>query len=193
MVDFVLTRIPDITERFPEGFNGVDLTPGRYDPYDLYGHHYYDDSDDSEPVETVKVWVSYTDQQGNLLGATLDVEKDNIYDDIQYQLGPEMEIADYGEYEGDETSDPKPRLFQVGDEFTITGLYGGVTTYKVKEIDRTNERILLAETWYDLDGTGERPAEWHKLVSENGNEKALEYYSKLLEQDFWIYANGNNY
>lgn len=28
--DFGSSRIPDITERFPEGFNGVDMTPSFY-------------------------------------------------------------------------------------------------------------------------------------------------------------------
>ncbi len=137
-MSFVLTRIPDITERFPEGFGGVDMTPGRdfSDPYASWG---YDDHDYDEAV-----------------------------------------------------SEPQSRLFEVGDEFTITGIYGGVTTYKVEQIDRPNEKILLAEVWEDLDGTGTRPAKWHKLVTEDGNEKALEYVSKLVGE-CWIYAHGNNY
>lgn len=36
MRDFNMTYIPDLTERFPEGFNGVDLTPYRYDEYDAW-------------------------------------------------------------------------------------------------------------------------------------------------------------
>lgn len=136
---FTLDSIPDISQRFPEGFGGVDMTPGRdfSDPYASWG-----------------------------------------YDDYDYEPSEE---------------EPAKRMFEVGDEFRIVGIYGGVTTYKVEEIDRDNERILLAEFWEDLDGTGTRPAQWHKLVNEDGNEKALEYYSTLLECDCWIFANGNNY
>jgi len=31
MRDYNLTYIPDLTERYPEGFGGVDMTPGCYD------------------------------------------------------------------------------------------------------------------------------------------------------------------
>lgn len=36
MRDFNLTYIPDLTERFPEGFDGVDMTPYRYDPAEAF-------------------------------------------------------------------------------------------------------------------------------------------------------------
>ena len=82
----------------------------------------------------------------------------------------------------------QPKRFEIGDEYRQVGVFGGVTIYIVKEIDRANGRILLAEVWYDVDGTGTRPAEWHELDSDdNGNEKALEWTSKSYG-DFWIYA-----
>lgn len=44
--------IPDITERFPEGFGGVDLTdsffPSKRDWRDLYYQEMMDDLDDSD-------------------------------------------------------------------------------------------------------------------------------------------------
>ena len=52
MRDFVLTSIPDLTQRFPEGFGGVDMTPGNYIgplPYDGWFDDYdpedYEDED----------------------------------------------------------------------------------------------------------------------------------------------------
>lgn len=37
MRDYILTSIPDITQRFPEGFGGVDMTPGRYkDDFEMW-------------------------------------------------------------------------------------------------------------------------------------------------------------
>lgn len=45
--------IPDLTERFPEGFGGVDLTDsffggGYYNPYDLYDPYEVEENEDEE-------------------------------------------------------------------------------------------------------------------------------------------------
>jgi hypothetical protein len=123
--------IPDLTERFPEGMNGVDMTPSYF----------------GEPIS---------------------------YDDY----------CDFLEYE----PPTEPNKFEIGNQYRQVGIYGGVTIYEVKEIDRENNRILLAEMWFDVDGNGTRPAQWHKLVTdENGNEKALEWTSKEFG-NIWIYA-----
>lgn len=83
----------------------------------------------------------------------------------------------------------KPRKFKIGNEYCHYGHFGGVTYFKVEKIDRENKKILLSEVWVDVDGTGTRPSEWHKLETDNkGNEKAFYYYSKLIEAEIWIYA-----
>ena len=82
----------------------------------------------------------------------------------------------------------KPKKFEVGDEYEVVGIYGGITIYKIEAIKRKNNLILLSEIWIDINGTGTRPSEWHKLeTDENGNERALEWTSKDYG-DFWIYA-----
>ena len=126
MRDF--TYIPDITERFPEGFNGVDMLAPR---------------------------------------------------DIEYEMWDAME-RDYQE--------SKPFTFSIGDTVRQVGIYGGVTYYTVKKIERDKGRIKFSERWEDVDGTGTRPAKWHKLITEdNGNEKALDWTSETFG-DIYILA-----
>ena len=128
--------IPDLTERFPEGFGGVDMTPSYFGELVDWSRAYKED----------------------------DFEDCEIFEKIG------------------------PRQFKIGDEYRVVGIYGGVTYYKVEEIDRENKKILLSETWVDVDGTGKRPAQWHRLeVDENEGERALEWTSKEYG-DFWIYA-----
>ena len=130
--------IPDLTERFPEGFGGVDMTPSYF----------------GEPVDYSRA----------------------------YGYEPTYEeLVESGEIE-------VPRKFNIGNEYRQVGFYGGVTYYKVKKINREEKKILLSEVWEDVDGTGTRPSEWHKLdVDEQGNERALEWTSKDFG-DIWIYA-----
>lgn len=126
--------IPDLTERFPEGFGGIDMTPSYF---------------------------------GEAVDYSMAYKNDECKDEI---------------------STEPCKLFSVGKEYIMHGFYGGITKYKVEEIDRQNERILLSETWIDVDGTGTRPSQYHKLVKdETGNEKALEWTSKVFG-DVWIYA-----
>lgn len=126
--------IPDLTERFPEGFGGVDMTPSYF----------------GEPVDWSQAYKE-----------------------------------DYDDY--DETP-TEPKRFEVGDEYRQEGLYGGITNYTVKEIDRENKQILLSEEWFDVDGEGTRPASWHRLEEDEcGNERCLEYTTQSYG-DFWIYA-----
>ena len=133
--------IPDLTDRFPEGFDGVDMTPSFY----------------GEPVD----W-------SRALG----------YEPTYEELVESGEIQEIEE----------PRKFKVGNTYREVGVFGGVTYYTVKKIDRSQKRILLDEEWADVDGTGKRPSEWHKLeVDKNGNERALEWTSKTYG-DFWISA-----
>lgn len=123
--------IPDMTERFPEGMRGVDMTDSYFD--DGYGY---------EPT---------------------------------YE-----ELLASGEIE--------PNKFAIGKQYRKFGFYGGVTVYEVQEIDRENRKILLAELWFDVDGNGTRPSEWHKLeADEYGNERALEWVSQEFG-NVYIYA-----
>lgn len=125
--------IPDLTERFPEGFGGVDMTDSYF------------------PCESG--WSDWPEDP----------------------------------FEGEEPDGYK-RVFEIGDVFSTVGIYGGLTDYKVEEIDRDNKKILLSEVWYDVDGTGTRPAKWHDLVTDDdGNEKALEWKSDRYGE-FWIEA-----
>lgn len=108
-----------------------------------------------------------------------------------YEPTYEELVAD-GEYEEDPIpfprTEPLTKKFEIGDRRVQYGFYGGITTYIVKEIDRDNGKILLAEEWLDIDGTGTRPAEWHKLVvNDIGNEMALEWTSEEFG-DVWIFA-----
>lgn len=79
-------------------------------------------------------------------------------------------------------------IFKVGQEYLQVGFFGGTTVYIVKEIDRKNNQILLAEKWYDVDGNGTRPAKWHRLEKEDGKEKFLEWTSKDFG-DIWVYVS----
>lgn len=138
--------IPDLCERFPEGMNGVDLTPlyfgGEVDWSRALREDDYECEDD-------------------------DDEED---DDCCYEFKTE-------------------RKFEVGKEYREVGVFGGVTYYKVEEIDRENGKILMSEIWEDVDGTGTRPSQWHDLKEDDkGNERAFDYYSNLLETEIWIYA-----
>ena len=134
--------IPDLTERFPEGCDGVDYTDRYFPPT-----HY-----------------------------------NPLYDWDLMERDEQMDMEDEIPFE------EEPRQFEIGGEYTKTGFYGGVTTYKVKEIDREKGRILLDEVWFDVDGAGTRPAKWHDLkTDDNGNERALEWTSKEFG-DIWIEA-----
>lgn len=134
--------IPDITERFPEGYGGIDMTPSYF----------------GEPVDWSQAYDAGDSYEG--------YEED-------------------GEIPFTEESSGK---FDLDQEYSQVGIYGGVTVYKVEAIDRENSKILLAEVWYDVDGTGTRPAKWHDLaVDKNGKEKALEWASETYGE-FWIYA-----
>lgn len=134
-----MTYIPDMTERFPEGMNGVDMIPSFF----------------GEPVD-------YSRAMG--------------YETNHNELVESSESEEH-------------KCFSDGQTYRVVGIYGGVTTFKVKEIDRENERILLEEFWEDVDGSGTRPEQWHKLERDfSGNEKALNYTSKEYG-NFWIYAD----
>lgn len=129
--------IPDLTERFPEGFGGVDMT----DSY--FPSRHFRESD---------LW-----------------EMDNRNDE---EILHEIE----------------PKLFEVEQRYRVVGIYGGVTTYKVEEVNREENKILMSEVWEDVDGTGTRPSQWHKLEKmDDGNERALEWTSDKYG-DFWINA-----
>ena len=130
--------IPDLTERFPEGFGGVDLTD-KYFP----SERGYDSDEEA-------AWAAFEEE----------------YYNNQQEL----------------------RQFKVGDRHIRVGVFGGVTEYTVKEIDRDNNKIFLAEEWMDVDGSGTRPGEWHDLVTdEKGNERVLLWKSERYGE-FWMEA-----
>ena len=130
--------IPDLTERFPEGFGGVDLTDTYFGGTARYPDGYFDNDDD--------------------------------------------------DYMDEEPVEEPVRKFEIGREYRKVGVFGGVTVYKVEQIEKETSRILLSETWYDLDGTGTREPQWHDLITdEKGNEKCLEWESEKYGK-FWIEA-----
>lgn len=80
------------------------------------------------------------------------------------------------------------RRFEIGESYRQVGFYGGVTVYTVKEISEDRKKVLLAEHWFDYDGEGERPAEWHDVECDStGNEMAVEWVSNE-HGTFYIYA-----
>lgn len=130
-------------------------------------------------------------------GASLEAIERMYGSVAEYNRCMEEERWDYSErnyqrfFNDDDCYDEenvKPNIFEVGGRYIQFGFYGGITTYIVKEIDRENNKILLAEEWQDVDGTGIRPAKWHKLeTTEDGNERCLDWTSKEYG-DIWIYA-----
>ena len=131
--------IPDITERFPEGFGGIDMTPKYF----------------NEPVDYSTAYQPNHEERE---------EEDLFGYDTKYET-----------------------IFKIGQTYEKVGFYGGVTIYTVKEIDRENNKILLAENWIDVDGKGTRPQKWHKLEKVDGKERCLELTSEKFG-DAWIYA-----
>ena len=128
--------IPDLTERFPEGFGGVDMTPSYF-------------------------------------GETVDWDR-------AYK-GEDGDLDDYLDSE-------TPMKFKLGEEYHHTGIFGGITWYKVEKIDYDKGKILLSETWIDVDGEGTRLAKWHNFeTDENNNERVLLWTSKAYG-DIWLYA-----
>lgn len=84
----------------------------------------------------------------------------------------------------------EPSTFEVGDTIRQADFYGiGVTYYTVEEIDRENGKILLAEYWENVDGSGTRPSEWHKLdTDDKGNERAFLWHSDEYDIDRYVFA-----
>lgn len=114
--------IPDITERFPEGFDGVDLTDSYF--------------------PSRKHWTEQLSEEHN----------------------DESEIP----YE------EEPKRFEIGNRYIYYGIFGGVTHFTIKEIDRENNKITCSQTWEDLDGSGTRPDETFELSEdENENERFI--------------------
>lgn len=123
--------IPDLTERFPEGFGGVDMTnsffpSGGYEP---------------------------------------------SWDEL------------YEEYEQKE--EKESRKFDIGNHLISYGIFGGVTYYTVKKIDRENNKITCSQTWEDVDGSGTRPDETFELSKDkNGNERFLILDSEIYGKHY---------
>ena len=116
--------IPDLTERFPEGFGGVDMT-NRFFPSGGY-----------EPS----------------------------WDELNEDDNDELEIL----YE------VEPKRFEIGNRYTYYGVFGGITHFTIKEIDRENNKITCSQTWEDLDGSGTRLDETFELSEdENKNERFI--------------------
>lgn len=89
-----------------------------------------------------------------------------------------------------EEAPQEPSTFEVGDTIRQADFYGiGVTYYTVEEIDRENGKILLAEYWENVDGSGTRPSEWHKLdTDDKGNERAFLWHSDKYDIDRYVFA-----
>jgi len=92
--------IPDLTERFPEGFNGRDLSEPR-DPEDDFWD-LVDRTEQPKRQDRKEWWVSFALQDGSQQMTYVDVPKRvDPYDYIESVLMEEYgydfaEIADYG-------------------------------------------------------------------------------------------------
>lgn len=113
MYDRVFTdRIPDLTERYPEGFGGVDMCEPRDPEYEFWKtveeaeraeRDYYFPNKTDEPKETKDWWVSFWLQDGTQTGwspVAVPVDVD-AGDYIEHLLIEEYgvdygDIADYG-------------------------------------------------------------------------------------------------
>lgn len=112
MRDFAMSYIPDLTERFPEGFGGVDMYEPRDPEYEFWcaveeadraERAAYTEEDNTDPEPNY--WVSFYLQDGTQSGASLYVDdSENAYDIIEAQLIQEYGrdfggVADYDSYE----------------------------------------------------------------------------------------------
>lgn len=132
-----MSYIPDLTERFPEGFGGVDMTS------------------------------KYFPSRGDIWDAWDDME-------------------DY-EYETPKETEPKPRVFKVGQEYEwVSWFTGGIGYYTVKEIK--DGKLTFAEYRQEVDGEYSKEETFDILTDDNGDE-----YIKMCEyrgEEGRLYAEG---
>lgn len=95
-------------------------------------------------------------------------------------------VAD-GEYE----DVPFPRetpltyQFKVGQKIKDYEFDGGYTIYGISRITKDRTKVLVTETWFNVDGYGKRKPHWCRLIEdEYGNEK----FQIDPSYDSWISA-----
>lgn len=105
MRDFNLTYIPDLTERFPEGFDGVDMFEPRDPEYEFWKTVEEAERAEREDEPEPNYWVSYYTWGGSQCGASVYVpEGADAYKVIDEYLKEVIgrdygEINDYGSYD----------------------------------------------------------------------------------------------
>lgn len=135
--------IPDLTERFPEGFGGVDMT-SKYFP-----------------------------------------SRGNIYD--MWDVMSESDLIGYDDMPP--TTETKPRVFKIGQEYEwVNWFTGGVSYLTVKKIK--NSKLTFSEYRREIDGEYEKEELFNIAKDENGDEYIVmcEYRGEIGK----LYAEEDN-
>ncbi|MBO5609108.1 MAG: hypothetical protein J5929_01870 [Eubacterium sp.] len=162
-------HIPDITERFPEGFGGVDMTD-RYFPLkgtsgysDIYSE--YNDLPSEYIVEGsgTETRRYSTDDWEKVKSITKEMNNPVIW-----KYNHDKEVYEVYHEDGQDLI----RTFNEGDEYLMNDWFtGGTAIYKVK--DRTDTSVIFTVYRHELDGEHECNEEYDITIDEDGNEKVI--------------------
>lgn len=158
--------IPDLTQRFPEGFGGVDMT-SRYYPSAYDGYEYMEMMDKMDsvydmPMDYEVVW--YVD------GKQYAGEMDSLEEAKQIAQEKGGIVRKYNhDTEEWEDYEEKPKRFQIGQVYDWTDWFsGGQAWYTVKEV--ADGKVVFAEHRWELDGEFDLISDYEIKIDENGNE-----------------------
>ena len=142
--------IPDITERFPEGFGGVDMTNG-YRNDDLF------DTEDMPSDYEVTWWDG---DKRYASGA-------NTLEEAQELAKQHKGTIRKYNHDTEEWEDWEPYRFKVGQKYTwVDWFTGGCSRYTVKE--RTDTQVILSEYRTEMDGEYEFTQHYNIHKDDNG-------------------------
>lgn len=167
MRDFNLTHIPDLTERYPEGFDGVDMYAG-YDPeYELY-----------ETVEEIqKLTTSYAQYLIlTQLGEIVPQSAIKLINEEEFEVTADNGTFHFIVEDGKvKCKNKEPKRFEVGQEYeSVCWFTAGVGLYTVKAKDTDSVTFSIGR--HELDGDHECEDETYKLKhDDNGNEYIVLY------------------
>ena len=162
MRDFNLTHIPDLTERYPEGFGGVDMYAG-YDPeYELY-----------EAIEEIqKLTTSYAQYLIlTQLGEIVPQSAIKLINEEEFEVTADNGTFHFIVEDGKvKCKNKEPKRFEVGQEYEkVCWFTAGVGYYTVKARDDKSVTFTIGR--HELDGDHDCEDETYKLkLDENGNE-----------------------
>lgn len=174
MRDFNLTHIPDLTERYPEGFDGVDMYSMNMDMY--YEDYYIDDFPRNYEVRGDKYYGADDLEEAKELqrehgGVIYKYNPETGDYDTDLEIKPTKKLSDY---EQDMRSIAYlidgPKKFEEGQEYeSVCWFTGGVGYYTVKK--RTDKEITFTIGRHELDGDHKCEDETFELkFDKHGNE-----------------------